>query len=51
MFDFAEGYKKKNGNTILFISKSDVIDTRYGKIITDTEKFPVGKLENILGGK
>lgn len=51
LFDFAEGYKKKNGNTILFISKSDVIDTRYGKIITDTEKFPVGKLENILGGK
>lgn len=51
IFKFAEKYGKIKGNNVVFISKDNVIDNRYGKVITSTEKFPLGKIENILGGR
>ena len=50
VFKFASKYEKKNLNNILFISKETVIDPRFNKEILNTDKFPLGKMEKLIGG-
>lgn len=51
VFKFADKYTKTEGDNIVFVSKEDVVDKRFNKEIINTEKFPLGKIEKILGGR
>lgn len=51
VFKFVEKYGKTKQNHILFVSKENVVDRRYNKEISNTEKFMLGKVENVIGGE